>query len=67
MVQAELSRDMGPDLDGRAAEVVFQPGAQRSLLCLRHLGLTALLGVKGKHIPAGLPVAFVPPTDGIVA
>jgi hypothetical protein len=60
VVQTELSRDMGPDLDRRAAEAFFQPSAQRSLLSLRHTGLTALPAIKGKRIPAILQIGFMP-------
>ena len=57
---------MGPDLDRRATETVFQPSAQPSLLCLRHTGLTALPAIKGKRIPAISQIGFMPAPDGIV-
>jgi len=66
VVQSELSRDMGPDLDRRATEARFQPSAQPSLLCLRHTGLTTLPAVEGKRIPAILLVALIPPRDGVI-
>jgi len=66
VVQTALSCDMGPDLDSRATEARFQPGAQRNLLCPRHTGLTAFPAVESKGIPTILQKGFMPAPNSIV-